>query len=181
MNGGARPMDRRRLTELLAAYGANAESWPADERQAALELLARDPVARREREREASLDALLDAAVEPVASEALAGRILAAAPVAGTERRSADTPNRVRVLRRPPAAAAWRAPRALAITVPLAAAAMLAIWLTTGPTPSAPPEALPVAALVDYDELFAASEADLLGGDPWLGCLSAFSFASRTS
>lgn len=49
-----------RLTSLIDAYGADPERWPADERAAALLLLAESAEARAYAEDAAALDALLD-------------------------------------------------------------------------------------------------------------------------
>lgn len=49
-----------RLKELVAAYGADPQRWPAHERSAALALLERVPLLRVELDRMAGLDAVLD-------------------------------------------------------------------------------------------------------------------------
>lgn len=51
------PLSFERFTELLAAYGARPELWPAAERQAALALRDASPEARTLFEAEARLDA----------------------------------------------------------------------------------------------------------------------------
>jgi hypothetical protein len=100
-----------RLNELLAAYGASPERWPADERELAMRLIAASPAARAACDDAAAVDRLLDAASMPEApSAALRARVLASAP----QRRL-----------RP----AWQRP--LAAGLPLAAAAVLVLWLAT--------------------------------------------------
>ncbi len=54
------PITRQRLQELLDAYGADPTRWPAEERAAALALLARSAEARTFQENAAHLDRLLD-------------------------------------------------------------------------------------------------------------------------
>jgi hypothetical protein len=53
-------MTRKRLAELIAAYGAAPEKWPEAERAAALAALETDPALRAERLQMAALDAALD-------------------------------------------------------------------------------------------------------------------------
>lgn len=76
-------MTRERLKEILAAYGADPSRWPAGERAAALELLARSPELESDRADAARLDAALDAASAVgdlgLTGAALAGRITRAA------------------------------------------------------------------------------------------------------
>ena len=75
-----------RLAEILDAYGADPESWPLEDRMAALELLAQSAEARALAHAASNLDALLDAApLTPPprpATESLAARILARLPSA---------------------------------------------------------------------------------------------------
>jgi hypothetical protein len=73
-------MDRTRLSELAAAYGADWRRWPAAEREAARALVARDPQAERLLFEARQLDAALDLAPRAEASEALRRRVIAAAP-----------------------------------------------------------------------------------------------------
>lgn len=81
-------MDRTRVLEIIAAYGADATRWPQDERAAAEALLVEDPALRGELAAAAALDAELDAwAKAPVMSDdvmatATADAALAAAPPA---------------------------------------------------------------------------------------------------
>jgi hypothetical protein len=53
-------MTSKRVSELIAAYGAAPEKWPAAERAAALALLGQNPALRAERQQMARLDAALD-------------------------------------------------------------------------------------------------------------------------
>ena len=73
-------MKAERLHELADAYGADLRRWPASERAFAESLIAADPSLKAVLDQAAALDALLDAAPEPVPSAALTARILAAAP-----------------------------------------------------------------------------------------------------
>lgn len=73
-------MNRQRFEALLAAYGSRESSWPDEEREAALALLAADPWAREQLLQAEVLDRQLDA-YEP-ASVDLAPRIMAAIPEA---------------------------------------------------------------------------------------------------
>jgi hypothetical protein len=61
-------MDRTRVLEIIAAYGADATRWPAAEREAAQSLVAEDAALRAEFDAAASLDSELTAwAMAPVA------------------------------------------------------------------------------------------------------------------
>ena len=53
-------MTSKRVSELIAAYGAAPEKWPVSEREAALALMQRDPALRAELQAMAALDAALD-------------------------------------------------------------------------------------------------------------------------
>jgi hypothetical protein len=97
-----------RLAEILEAYGAAAERWPAEERMAAERLIAQSAAARALWEEAAALDRMLDNVPASPAAPALAARVLAAAP-----------------RRRP--ARVWR--RLVVTAIPLAAAATLVVWL----------------------------------------------------
>jgi hypothetical protein len=72
-------MTVQRLQQLLDAYGAEAERWPPEEREAALALLAHSTEAQVQQDKAARLDALLDLAPVAQPSTELAARILAAA------------------------------------------------------------------------------------------------------
>jgi hypothetical protein len=151
-------MDETRLTELLDAYGADAERWPADERAAALALLARSAEAQALLAAARGLDALL--ALDPAAtpSPALAERIVAAA---------ART--------RPPAVqrGPGRARRYLA-AIPIAAAAALALWMMRTPDRPSPEPAQVATDAGSYgapgDALLAISDLGLPDADVWGGC-----------
>ena len=119
------PMTLERLHVILDAYGGAPERWPAAERAAATRLVEQSAVARGLWEEARTLDGLLDALPSEDPSAALVERVLAAAP-------------RVRRPRR------WTRP--LAIAVPLAAAAALALWWTTSR------EAVEPVATVRLDE-----------------------------
>jgi hypothetical protein len=108
-----------RVRHLLDAYGARSAAWPEGERAAAQALIDGSPAARALWLAAREVDDLLGV-VEVVAPPALAARVLAAAP------------------RR-------RRHRALIAALPLAAAALLALWIAArAPSRSAPD----VAALV---------------------------------
>lgn len=115
---GARALTMERLVEMLDAYGAAPERWPAAERAAAEALIARSEEARAHQRRAAELDRLLDALPTVAPSAGLRERVLAAAP------------------KRRPAARAWR--RALTVAVPLAAAASLVLWFAARERSSSP-------------------------------------------
>ncbi|MBI1261439.1 MAG: hypothetical protein GC184_06915 [Rhizobiales bacterium] len=70
----------QRLAELIDAYGASPERWPASEREQALALLARSPVAREQMQQARQLDNLLDMAPVARPSVSLEERIMAARP-----------------------------------------------------------------------------------------------------
>lgn len=73
-------MKAERLHELADAYGADLRRWPASERAFAESLIAADPSLKAVLDQAAALDALLDAAPNPVPSAALTARIRAAGP-----------------------------------------------------------------------------------------------------
>ena len=94
---GPSAMTLLRLQQLLDAYGASPERWPAEERVAALTLFERSAEARLQRDDAARLDSLLDLAPVVHPSAELARRILVAASV---EKTQAESPgNRIRPLR----------------------------------------------------------------------------------
>jgi len=149
-------MTAARLHAILDAYGADPARWPAAERDAALALLVRSPEARRHHDAAARLDAALDASPVQVPSPALAARVLHATP-----------------RRRPVRVGRW-----VALAAPLAAAAVLVLWLARSPAP-APLTADAIAALGTYsmptDTLLFSIGSDLVDlpgcseGD--LGCI----------
>lgn len=76
-------MDRTRVLEIIAAYGADATRWPAAEREAAQSLVAQDAALRAEVDAAAALDAELMAwAMAPVAGGDLAATAAADAALA---------------------------------------------------------------------------------------------------
>jgi hypothetical protein len=75
-------MNRQRLAEIVEAFGASPERWPAAERQAAEALVARSAEARALVAQARELDALLDMAPAALPTSELAGRIMAARPAA---------------------------------------------------------------------------------------------------
>ena len=152
------PMTPDRLRVLLDAYGARPERWPADEREAAVALLATSPEAAALRDAAARLDAALDLLPAPQPSAQLIAGVLAHAP--GARRRQ-----RVRTLR-------WRIAAAV---VPLAAAAALVIWLWSGRhTTSGTPVQFAISDLGVYtmptDVLLVPPGLDVLRGRPSVGC-----------
>ena len=80
-------MDRTRVLEIIAAYGADAARWPADEREAAQALVAKDAALQAELDAAAAIDAELSAwaaapiAVSDIDATAAADAALARAPV----------------------------------------------------------------------------------------------------
>jgi hypothetical protein len=146
-----------RFRELLDAYGADAERWPADERAAALALLACEPDARVALAAAAALDRVLDLAPAAEPSAALAGAVLAGAPA--VRRRS-------------------RAGRALAVVVPLALAATLVVWFAgdRSPAPSVLTDEA-VAELSRYTtptDVLLSSSDEVLDTMPAIGCDAAW-------
>jgi hypothetical protein len=76
-------MDRTRVLEIIAAYGADATRWPAAEREAAQALIAQDAELRAEFEAAAALDAeLMTWAMAPVPADDLAATAAADAAIA---------------------------------------------------------------------------------------------------
>jgi len=79
-------MDRTRVQEIIAAYGADVARWPADEREAAQALMARDAELRADFDRASALDsdilawAKVAVSADDVAATAAADRALAALP-----------------------------------------------------------------------------------------------------
>jgi hypothetical protein len=78
MNG--KEMTIARFEELASAYGGALHRWPASERQAAEQFLARSPEARALIEGERTFDRLLDTAPDALPSQALVERLMAARP-----------------------------------------------------------------------------------------------------
>jgi hypothetical protein len=175
----------QRLQQLLDAYGANPERWPAEERVAALALLAHSTEARAQRDEAARLDALLDLVPVVHPSAELARRLLAAAP---TEKTQAENPrNRsVQVLyfgRQHQPSATHRngtreRPRRMRIRPSLAVAASLAVvlWGVHTLLPSRhelPPEVIANLGVYNTptDVLLQWPGVDTLKTMPSVGCL----------
>ncbi len=72
--------DLKRFAELVSAYGARQERWPAAERAWASSLPRTSPEARRLVAEAAEVDGWLDSLMVPPASPELQARILADAP-----------------------------------------------------------------------------------------------------
>jgi hypothetical protein len=140
----------QRLGELLDAYGAAAERWPAAERRAAERLVAQSAAARALCDEAAALDDLLDRLPSEPVSPVLASRVLAGAP-----------PRRRGRIWRP----------ALVAAVPLAAAAVLAVWLAIEHRPA---PRVAVTTLGEYasltDVLLAPDGVDVYATVPSVGC-----------
>jgi hypothetical protein len=145
-----------RLRQVLDAYGASQERWPADERATVARLLSDSPEARTLRDDAARLDALLDLVPARQPSAALVARALAGAPHDARQSR-------------------WR--RTTMIAVPLAAAAAaLLVWLLPRGGSTGAPDA-PQYAIEDLgvyttptDVLLDLPGFDLSGSAPVVGC-----------
>jgi hypothetical protein len=162
---GRRPFDRARFGEILDAYGADPDRWPADEREAALGLMREDPAARALSERAERLDRALASLDDAEPSRDLVARVLAAVPSTARAMAPRRSPSFAR-------GGGRRAMRYAAAALPMAAAAALALWIIRAPEREVPmAEAL--AALGTYetpgDELLTTSEVDLFS-DPWVDC-----------
>jgi hypothetical protein len=177
-------MTLARLGELLDAYGADPESWPAAEREAACALLAQSAEARCRHEASAQLDAVLKLAPSHAPSPALLERILAAAsqPTSVESARAeqlnlAANPPALR-LASPPvgrrASRHLRAWRYVGAALPLAAAAALVLWLLREPTPTAQHTRVTMAELGTYDVptdvLLTMPSLEALDSVPSFGC-----------
>lgn len=173
------PITQERLRNILDAYGANPDRWPPGERAGMLELLERSSAARRERDRAARLDAVLDRAPSAQPSAGLAARILATAP---PERaRTGSRPGRLRstAQNRPRGTGSARGARLwryAAAAAPLAAAAAVFAFLLIRPMEQTPRESmqLTIAELGAYetptDVLLELPLFDLVSTVPTLGC-----------
>ena len=76
-------MDRTRVLEIIAAYGADATRWPSAEREAAQAMVAKDAVLQAELEAATALDVELAAwALAPVGAGDLAATAAADAALA---------------------------------------------------------------------------------------------------
>ncbi len=67
---------RKRAEDIIAAYGANSDRWPVDERRALLNLLDAEPELRARLADELRLDNLLAAVPAPVSHPALDEKII---------------------------------------------------------------------------------------------------------
>lgn len=113
--------DLERLEEVLDAYGASPDRWPEQERGDLLALVERSSEARALHDAAAQFDAVLDRATDlPPPSSDLVERLVARAPQGDRSRGAEARRPASRVLR-------W------APLVPIAAAAMLALWIARAP------------------------------------------------
>lgn len=150
-------IDLDRLRNVLDAYGAEPERWPAEERDGLQALVSSTPEAETLVREAARLDALLDrASPAPDSSALLARRVLDQAP---TPARRASSRG-------------WR------VALPIAAAAALALWLgwdaqaPQTPSPIVAQETLPQEEIALADLGVYTTSTDVLlsldGSDPFL-------------
>jgi len=137
-NDGSEPLTLERFANLVESYGGRPALWPHAERDGALRLLEESQAARALRDVAIEIDHFLDAAPDDVVSPELGALVLAAAPRK----------------RRP---AVWK--RVWIAAVPMAAAAAIALWLTSGGNK---PEITLDAASMQVGEYTSATDA-LLG------------------
>jgi hypothetical protein len=78
--GPDKQVSLERFAVLVESYGASPDSWPEDEREAALQLLDQSKEAVRMHEEAQALDLWLDEAPDVAPSVALRARVLDAAP-----------------------------------------------------------------------------------------------------
>jgi hypothetical protein len=173
-------MTLERLRQILDAYGASPERWPAAERDAALALLDSTPEARAARNVAARLDAALDLAPAADASDELTARVLAELPGAVADvapshaehqRRAAHVRDHARRGPHHPRRRA-RTWRYAAVGLPLAAALLLFL---RGSDPERSPTAqIAIADLGDYetpmDVLLTPPGFDVFSTMPAFGC-----------
>lgn len=148
----ASAIDDKRLLQLIETYGAAPHHWPAEERAAAESCLAASPAAQAAQAEALALDRLLDAVTCEPPSAILQAQVMARAP---RQRRPAGRQ------------IAW-------VGLPLAAAAVLLLWLGVGvPTPVAEP-ALASRSVGEYtlgsDVLLQPFAADVYTTVPAIGC-----------
>lgn len=136
-------LDESRFADLLDAYGGEPARWPAPEREAALQLLARSETARAAQRQAAWLDAELDRSVVAPPSAALRAALIAARPQARAGWR-ASLAELWREL------GGWRL-AAPAFAASLALGAVAPAWLVNGAA-DVPDEDL-IAAMQIVDEL----------------------------
>jgi hypothetical protein len=160
-------MSLERLRALLDAYGANPDRWPPEERAAALALLEQSPQAQRWRDASARIDALLDHAPGFEVSATLIDRILAAAPTPAPSANRTPPPYR-HITRR---VRTWRT---LAAALPLAAAAVLVLWVLNKPSQSPERSNVTLAEIetfdVPTDALLDVPSVEALDRVPTFGC-----------
>lgn len=160
-------MSLERLRALLDAYGANPDRWPPEERMAALALLEQSPQAQRWRDASASVDALLDHAPGFEVSATLIDRILAAAPTPAPSANRTPPPYR----HTPRRVWAWRT---LAAALPLAAAAVVVLWVLTKPSQTPERATVTLAEIetfdVPTDALLDVPSIQALDRVPTFGC-----------
>ena len=80
MNDNRTGMSEERLLEIIAAYGADTEKWPANERALAEGLLRKTDLIETALRQEKELDALLSAAPDGEVTDKLLQSVLASAP-----------------------------------------------------------------------------------------------------
>lgn len=160
-------MSLERLRALLDAYGANPDRWPPQERAAALALLEQSPEAQRWRDASARIDALLDHAPGFEVSATLIDRILAAAPTPAPSANRTPPPYRHTTRR----VWAWRI---IAAAAPLAAAAVLVLWVLNKPSQTPERANVTLAEIetfdVPTDALLDLPSVQALDRVPTFGC-----------
>ena len=160
-------MSLERLRALLDAYGANPDRWPPEERMAALALLEQSPQAQRWHDASARIDALLDYAPGFEVSATLIDRILAAAPTPAPSANRTPPPYR-HITRR---VRTWRT---LAAALPLAAAAVVVLWVLTKPSQTPERANVTLAEIeafdVPTDALLDVPSVQALDRVPTFGC-----------
>jgi len=173
--GQGTPLPISRFRELVDAYGSRPHRWPEAEREPALALLAASEEAKRICAAAQALDELLDEDPPVVASPALVARILSTAPgvqvalPTRSRERGAVVAGRARVLPMP-RRAGWRY---AAVSMPLAAAALVLLWFTW---PQATPTAMQFATedlgryAAPSDVLLEGMMLDVADSVPGMGC-----------
>ncbi len=77
---GMTRMEKKRLSAIIEAYGADPARWPDGERKAALALMAEQPEMVAERRAASALDSMLAKVPQGMVSDALRTRVLETAP-----------------------------------------------------------------------------------------------------
>ena len=146
-------MTLEQLEELLDTYGPARDAWPEAVQGRAERLVAASAEARALLEQARDVDRLLHVLPEEVPSPALAARVLAGAP-------------------RPRPVRAWRRP--LFVAGPLAAAAVVTLWLAIGHEPARQVAVAPSLVIGEYtsptDVLLAPYGVDVSATVPSVGC-----------